>query len=74
MAHKEIRSTSKRSEARLFSRDAVRLAALDKLASTIVAVMVLFAVMNMTVFLILGKLALGTHIANNHRLLLTSVS
>jgi hypothetical protein len=41
-------------ERTLFSRDEVLLAALDNLAYTVVAVMVLFAVMNVTIFLILG--------------------
>jgi hypothetical protein len=38
----------------LVIRDAVVLAALDKLASTVVAVMVLFAVVNGTIFLVLS--------------------
>ena len=35
-------------------RDEVLCAALDELASTVVAVMVLFAIMNVSIFLILG--------------------
>ena len=41
-------------ETTLFIRDEVLLEALDELASTVVAVMVLFAVVNMAIFLILG--------------------
>jgi hypothetical protein len=37
-----------------FIRDEVLLEALDKLASTVVAVMVLFAIMNVTIFLVPG--------------------
>ena len=39
-------------ESALFLRDDVLLAVLDKLASTVVAVMVLFAVMDVTIFLV----------------------
>jgi hypothetical protein len=38
----------------LVLRDEVLCEALDELASTIVAVMVLFTVVNMTIFLVLG--------------------
>jgi len=46
--------------------DEVLLEALYELAPTIVAVMVLFAVMNVTVFLVLGGLALRTHFSDEH--------
>jgi hypothetical protein len=59
-------------EALLVSRDEVLLAALDKQASTIMAVMVLFAVMNVTVFLKLGGLAPWTDVSDHHGELLTS--
>jgi hypothetical protein len=59
-------------EVPLFSRDEVLLAALDKLASTIVAVMVLFAVMNVPVFLKLVGLAPWTDVSDDHGVLLTS--
>ena len=49
----------------LISGDEVLLAALDKLAPTVVAVMVLFAVMNMPIFLVLGGLA-WTHLSDEH--------
>ena len=48
------------------------LAALDELASAVVAVMVLFAVMNVPVFLKLGGLAPWTDVSDNHGVLLTS--
>jgi hypothetical protein len=59
-------------EAPLFSRNEVLLAALDKLASTIMAVMVLFAVVNVAIFLKLGGLALWTDVSDHHGVLLTS--
>jgi insertion element IS1 protein InsB len=40
--------------------------------TAVVAVVVLFAVVNMAVFLVLGRLTPGTHISDDHRLLLTS--
>jgi hypothetical protein len=49
------------------------LEALDKLASAVVAVMVLFAMINVTIFLILGRLAPWTDLADDHRLLVTSM-
>lgn len=52
--------------------DEVWLAALDKLAPTIVAVMLLLAIMNMAIFLQLGGLAPWTDVSNNHGVLLTS--
>ena len=48
------------------------LAALDELASTVVAVMILFAVVNVTIFLIFRGLASRTHVSNDHDWLLTS--
>jgi hypothetical protein len=50
----------------LSSGDEVLLAALDKLAATVLAVMVLFAVMDVTVFLVLGGFALRTHLSDEH--------
>jgi hypothetical protein len=52
--------------------DEVLLAALDKLAPTVVAVMVLFAIVNVAIFLKLGGLALWTDVSDNHGVLLTS--
>jgi hypothetical protein len=46
---------------------------LDKLAPTVVAVMILFAVMNVTIFLVLGGLAPRTHVSDDHGVLLTSI-
>ena len=46
--------------------------ALDELTPTVVAVMVLFAVVNVTIFLKLGRLTLWTHISDDHDFLLTS--
>jgi hypothetical protein len=59
-------------EAPLVLREEVLLAALDKLASTIVAVMILFAVVNVPIFLKLGGLALWTDVSDNHSVLWTS--
>jgi hypothetical protein len=50
------------------------LAALDKLASTVVAVMILFAIVNVSVFLKFGGLAPGTDVSDDHDLLLTSAA
>ena len=50
----------------LVLRDKVLFEALDELASTVVAVMILFPVVNVPVFLILGGLALWTHISDDH--------
>ena len=55
-------------------RDEVLLEALDKLAPTVVAVMILFAVVNVTVFLILGGLTPWAHVSDDHGLLLTSAA
>jgi hypothetical protein len=59
-------------QAPLISGDGVLLAALDKLASTVVAVMVLFAIVNVAIFLKLRGLAPWTDVSNNHSVLLTS--
>jgi len=56
----------------LVLRDEVLLTALDELASTVVAVMILFAIMNVPVFLILGGLTRWTHFSDDHDFLLTS--
>ena len=57
---------------RFSSDDEVLLEALDKLASTVLALMVLFAVVNVTIFLVLGGLTLWADISDDHGLLLTS--
>src|SRR2546421_10747990 len=59
-------------EAPLFTRDEVLLAALDKLASTVVAVLLLHAVVNVAIFLVLGRLTPWAHISDHHGWLLTS--
>jgi hypothetical protein len=56
----------------LVIRDEVLLEALDELAPTVAALMVLFAVVNVAIFLVLWGLTLRTHISDDHRLLLTS--
>src|SRR5262249_30128222 len=53
-------------------RDEILLIALDELASTVVAMMVLFAIVNVTIFLVFGGLASRTHVSNDHGELLTS--
>src|SRR5262249_50621950 len=50
----------------------ILLIALDELASTVVAMMVLFAIVNVTIFLVFGGLASRTHVSNDHGELLTS--
>ena len=55
-------------------RDKILVEALDKLASTAVAVMILFAVVNMPVFLKLGGLAPRTDVSDDHGVLLTSAA
>ena len=55
-------------------RDEVLFEAVDKLTPAVVALMVLFAVVNVTVFLILGRLTPWAHVSDNHGLLLTSLS
>jgi hypothetical protein len=64
--------TDRLAEPTLFLRDEVLLAALDELASTVRALMVLLPAVDMTIFLVLGGLAPRTHISDDHRLLLTS--
>ena len=59
-------------ETTLVLRDEVLLAALDKLTTTVVAMMVLLAIVDVPIFLILGGLASRTHISDNHSVLLTS--
>jgi hypothetical protein len=59
-------------ERTLFSRDEVLLEALHALAPTVVAVMVLFAAVNVPVFLKLGGLAPWTDVSDHHGVLLTS--
>jgi hypothetical protein len=59
-------------ECALFLCNEVLLEAPDELPATVVAVMILFAVVNVPIFLILGGLASRTHISDDHDLLLTS--
>jgi hypothetical protein len=59
-------------EPTLVLRNEVLLEALDELASTVTALMVLLAAVVMTIFLVLGGLAPRTHVSDDHRLLLTS--
>jgi hypothetical protein len=59
-------------ETTLVLRDEVVLAALDKLASTVVAVLIWFAVVNVSVFLKLGGLTPWTAVSDDHGVLLTS--
>ena len=59
-------------ETTLVLRDEVLFAALDKLASTVVAVMILFAIVNVSVFLKLGGLTPWADISDDHGVLLTS--
>jgi|SRR5882724_10791650 hypothetical protein len=54
------------------SRDAVVFEAVDKLAAAVMAVMVLFAVVDVAIFLVRGRLTPWTPIADDHRVLLTS--
>ncbi len=49
-----------------FIRDEVVLEAIDKLTATVFALMVLFAVVNVTIFLLLGGLAARTDISDDH--------
>jgi hypothetical protein len=53
-------------------RDEILLAALDELASTVLALVVLLAVMNVTIFLMLEGLTPRAHLSNDHSVLLTS--
>jgi hypothetical protein len=48
------------------------LEALDELPPTVVAVMILFAIVNVAIFLELGGLALWTDVSDNYGVLLTS--
>ena len=53
-------------------RDEVWFEAIDKLASTLFALIILLAVVNVTVFLVLGGLTPWADISDDHGLLLTS--
>jgi hypothetical protein len=53
-------------------RNTILLQALDKLASTVMTVMVLFSVVNVTVFFVLGGLTPRADVSHDHSLLLTS--
>ena len=55
-------------------RDEVLLQALDKLTATVLALMVLFAVVNVTIFLVFGGLTARTHILDEHSFVLTPFS
>jgi hypothetical protein len=52
--------------------DKILLEALDELPPTVVAVMILFAIVNVAIFLKLGGLTLWTDVSDNHGVLLTS--
>jgi hypothetical protein len=54
------------------SRDEVLFEAVDKLTAAVMALMVLFAVVDVAIFLVLRRLTPWTHISDDHRLLLTS--
>jgi hypothetical protein len=58
--------------AELRIRDEILLEALDKLASTVMAVMILLPVVNVPVFLKLEGLAPRTDVPDDHGVLLTS--
>ena len=53
-------------------RDEILFAAVDTLPSAVVALMVLFAVVNVPVFLVLGGLTLRADVSDDHGVLLTS--
>jgi hypothetical protein len=53
-------------------RDEVLFEAVDKLTAAGMALMVLFAVVDVAIFLVLGRLTPWTHVFDDHRLLLTS--
>ena len=53
-------------------RDEILFAAFDKLPSAVVALMVLFAVVDVAIFLVLGRLTPRTLISDDHCFLLTS--
>jgi hypothetical protein len=54
------------------NRDEVLFEAVDKLTAAVVALMVLFAVVDVAIFLVFGRLAPRTHVSDDHRCLLTS--
>jgi hypothetical protein len=54
------------------SRDEVLCEAVDKLTAAVLAVMVLFAVVDVAIFLVLGRLTPRALISDDHRFLLTS--
>ena len=54
-------------------RDQVLLAAVDKVTATILALVVLFAVVDVAIFLIFGRLATRTDLSDDHTFRLTSV-
>jgi hypothetical protein len=53
-------------------RDAVLHEVLDKLPATVLALVVLFAIVDVAIFLVLGRLTPGTHVSDHHGFLLTS--
>jgi hypothetical protein len=53
-------------------RDEVLFEAVDKLTAAGMAMMVLFAVMDVAIFLVFGRSTPWTHVSDDHRLLLTS--
>ena len=53
-------------------RDEILFEALDELASAVLALMVLFTVVNVAIFLVLGRLTPWTQVSGDHRVLLTS--
>src|SRR5262245_48241577 len=59
-------------ERRLVLRDEVLFKTVDKLPSAVVTVMILFAIVNMAIFLKLGGLAPWTDVSDDHGVLLTS--
>jgi hypothetical protein len=52
---------------------AIRLKALDKLASTVLPLMILLAIVNATIFLILRRSTSWTCLSDDHGFLLTSI-
>jgi hypothetical protein len=54
------------------SRDEILVEAVDKLTAAVMALMVLFAVVDVAIFLVPGRLTPWTLISDDHRLLLTS--
>jgi hypothetical protein len=54
-------------EAACFIRDEILFEAIDKPAATVLALVVLFAVVNVTVFLVFGGLASWADVADDHR-------